>query len=74
MRFSPLSPLCALLSLALTLHAEPANGGPPMLVLYADDDMPRRAEENACFVAAQKMAGNNRVIGGQIADERAVKP
>ncbi len=42
--------------------------GLPMLVLYADHDMPSRAEENAYFVAVQHMAGNDRVIGRQIAD------
>jgi acetyl esterase/lipase len=41
---------------------------PPMLVLYADHDMPSRTEENAYFVAAQKMAGNERVTGRLIAD------
>ena len=41
---------------------------PPMLVLYADHDMPARAEENAYLVALLKWAGNKRVEGLQIAD------
>jgi acetyl esterase/lipase len=41
---------------------------PPMLVLYADKDMPARCEENAYFVAALKAAGNEKVTGRLIAD------
>ncbi len=45
---------------------------PPMLVLYADKDMASRAEENAYFVAAQKMAGNVGVTGLLITDRSHV--
>jgi acetyl esterase/lipase len=41
---------------------------PPMLVLYADKDMPARCEENAFFVAALKAAGNTKVTGRMITD------
>ncbi|HEX9783603.1 MAG TPA: alpha/beta hydrolase [Opitutaceae bacterium] len=41
---------------------------PPMLVLYADHDMPARAEENAYFVALMQGAGNTRVAGRLIRD------
>ncbi len=41
---------------------------PPMLVLYADHDMPARAEENAFLVALLQGAGNQRVAGRLIAD------
>jgi acetyl esterase/lipase len=40
----------------------------PMLVLYADHDMPARAEENAYLAALLKGAGNARVTGQLIAD------
>ena len=35
----------------------------PMLVIYADHDMPARAEENAYLVAILKAAGNKQVEG-----------
>lgn len=38
----------------------------PMLVIYADNDMPARAEENAYLVAVMKAAGNKRVEGMMI--------
>jgi acetyl esterase/lipase len=41
---------------------------PPFLVLYADHDMPARAEENAYFVALMKGAGNKNIEGQQITD------
>ena len=41
---------------------------PPMLVLYADHDMPARAEENQYFVAVMHWAGNAGVTGKLIAD------
>lgn len=41
---------------------------PPILVLYADNDMPARAEENAYFVALMKSAGNVRTTGLMIRD------
>ena len=41
---------------------------PPFLVLYADHDMPARAEENAYFVALMKAAGNKVITGQMIAD------
>jgi acetyl esterase/lipase len=41
---------------------------PPMLVLYAEHDMPMRAEEDALLVAAMKDAGNQRVTGKLILD------
>ena len=41
---------------------------PPMLVLYADHDMPARAEEDAYFVAIMKAAGNERIEGHIIQD------
>ena len=41
---------------------------PPFLVLYADHDMPARAEENAYFVALMKAAGNQGITGQMIAD------
>lgn len=40
---------------------------PPFLVLYADNDMAARAEENALLVAVLKAAGNKRVTGQMIA-------
>ncbi len=39
---------------------------PPMLVLYADHDMPAREEENQYLVAVMHWAGNDRVTGRQI--------
>lgn len=39
---------------------------PPLLVLYADNDLPARAEENAYLVAALKAAGNEHVRQKQI--------
>jgi acetyl esterase/lipase len=36
---------------------------PPILMLYADHDMPARAEEDAYFVAVMKAAGNLHVTG-----------
>ena len=41
---------------------------PPMLVLYADHDMPAREEENQYFVAVMHWAGNDRVTGKLITD------
>jgi acetyl esterase/lipase len=41
---------------------------PPMLVLYADHDMPGRAEENVYFVAVMHAAGNQNVTGRLIQD------
>ncbi|HYR59534.1 MAG TPA: alpha/beta hydrolase [Chthoniobacteraceae bacterium] len=41
---------------------------PPMLVIYADNDMPARQQENAYFVAAQKAADNERVTGLMVGD------
>jgi acetyl esterase/lipase len=41
---------------------------PPMLVLYADHDMPARAEENQYFVAVMHWAGNQGVTGKLITD------
>lgn len=41
---------------------------PPMLVMMGDQDWPARAEENAYFVAAMKVAGNPGVIYRQFAD------
>lgn len=41
---------------------------PPFLVLYADNDMAARAEENAYFVALMKGAGNKQVTGQLITD------
>ncbi|CAN5886680.1 alpha/beta hydrolase [soil metagenome] len=41
---------------------------PPILVLYADNDMAARAEEGAYFVAIMKGAGNQKVTGKLIAD------
>ncbi|HWI58761.1 MAG TPA: cellulase family glycosylhydrolase, partial [Bacillota bacterium] len=41
---------------------------PPMLVLYADHDMPARAEENQFLVAALKAAGAKQVTGQMISD------
>ncbi len=41
---------------------------PPMLVLYADNDMAGRAEENAYLVAMMKGAGNQRVTGLLVRD------
>lgn len=41
---------------------------PPFLVLYADNDMAARAEENAYFVALMKGAGNKLVTGQLITD------
>ncbi len=41
---------------------------PPMLVLYADHDMPARAEENQYLVAALKAAGDTQVRGLLIRD------
>ena len=41
---------------------------PPMLVLYADHDMPAREEENQYFVAVMHWAGNERVTGKLIPD------
>ena len=41
---------------------------PPMLVLYADHDMPARAEENQYFVAVMHWAGNTGVTGKLITD------
>ncbi len=35
---------------------------PPMLVLYADNDMPARAEENHYLAGALKAAGNSSVV------------
>ena len=41
---------------------------PPMLVLFAEHDMPMRVEENRLLVAALKAAGNTGVTGRLIAD------
>ena len=41
---------------------------PPMLVLYADHDMPAREEENQYFVAVMHWAGNAGVTGKLITD------
>jgi acetyl esterase/lipase len=41
---------------------------PPFLVLYADRDMPARAEENMYFVAVMKAAGNKEVQGVLVND------
>ena len=41
---------------------------PPMLVLYADHDMPAREEENQYFVAVMHWAGNTGVAGKLITD------
>jgi acetyl esterase/lipase len=41
---------------------------PPLLVLYADKDMPARREENMYFVAALRAAGNKRVQDLQVSD------
>lgn len=41
---------------------------PPMLVLYADNDMAARAEENAYFVAVMKGVGNPSVAGLLVRD------
>ncbi len=41
---------------------------PPMLVLYADNDMAGRAEENAYLVAMMKGAGNPHVTGLLVRD------
>jgi acetyl esterase/lipase len=40
---------------------------PPMLVLYAENDMPARAEENLYLVAALQAAGHQRVTQRQFA-------
>ncbi len=45
-----------------------AKGISPMLVLWADKDMPARAEENAFLVAVLKGAKNNRVTAKVIPD------
>lgn len=45
-----------------------AKGIPPMLVIWADKDMPARAEENAFLVAVLKGAKNNRVTAKVIPD------
>ena len=41
---------------------------PPMLVLFAEKDLPARAEENQYLVAALKAAGNERVVQRMIPD------
>jgi acetyl esterase/lipase len=41
---------------------------PPMLLLYADNDLVARAEENEYFVAVMKGAGNDGVVGLKITD------
>lgn len=41
---------------------------PPMLLIMGDHDWPARAEENQYFVAAMKVAGNQRVTYRQFAD------
>lgn len=41
---------------------------PPMLMIMGDNDWPARAEENQYFVAAMKVAGNQRVTYRQFAD------
>lgn len=41
---------------------------PPILVVYADRDLPSRPEENAYFVALMKDAGNKNVIGIEVKD------
>lgn len=43
-----------------------AKTTPPILVLYADRDLPARVEENQYLVAALKAAGNDRVRQQQI--------
>lgn len=45
-----------------------AKGIAPMLVIWADKDMPARAEENAFLVAVLKGAKNNRVTAKVIPD------
>jgi acetyl esterase/lipase len=45
-----------------------AKGIAPMLVIWADKDMPARAEENAFLVAVLKGAGNKRVTDKIIPD------
>jgi acetyl esterase/lipase len=44
------------------------KGTPPLLVLYADKDMPARREENMYFVAALRATGNSRVQDLQVND------
>lgn len=41
---------------------------PPMLLIYADNDMVARAEENEYFIALMKGAGNERVEGLRVPD------
>jgi acetyl esterase/lipase len=41
---------------------------PPLLIVYADKDMPTRAEENRYLVAALKAAGHRRVTEQMILD------
>ncbi len=44
------------------------KNAPPMLVLWAENDMPARAEENAYLVALLKGIGHTRVTGRMIAN------
>jgi hypothetical protein len=41
---------------------------PPLLLLYADNDLPARAEANRYFAAALRHAGNTRVTVRRMAD------
>lgn len=41
---------------------------PPMLVIYADKDMPARADENEFFIETMKAAGSKNVTGLRVAD------
>jgi acetyl esterase/lipase len=41
---------------------------PPILLLYADNDSPARAEENALFFAVMKDAGNKNIASLEIKD------
>ena len=41
---------------------------PALLMLYADGDLPARAEENAYFVAVLKDAKNKKITGLEIQD------
>jgi acetyl esterase/lipase len=45
-----------------------SKDAPSMLVIYADHDLPARAEENQYLVAALKAAGHAHVVGRMISD------
>ncbi|MBK1832699.1 alpha/beta hydrolase [Roseibacillus ishigakijimensis] len=67
-RFGSDDPFSITADAAAPVHYASRSGIPPLLVLWADNDMPARAEENAYLVALLKGAGQTEITGLQIAN------